>query len=217
MNAKKRYLIVTGAGLGAALLALFIALATGGPTAGSTALSTLLYTAWFSTFVLATAVALITHGDVGGPTVVITLITIIPATFVLTVWGDYAVIAVCGVVGALVANSLATRTARRWREARLIAEERIAWRKENEKADRERLVNAATASIPAPWLIDAHNAAESTARGTLLAALDPDTAWALARLHRKGVPAEYVAAHWVTGAPLDADTLVTAYRNVVAS
>lgn len=71
----------------------------------------------------------------------------------------------------------------------------------------------AAESVPTPWLIDTFGAPESTPRDDLLAALDVDTAWALARLHRKGVPAEYVAARWQTGQPLDADMLVASYRD----
>lgn len=70
----------------------------------------------------------------------------------------------------------------------------------------------AAESVPTPWLIDTFGATESTPRDDMLAVLDVDTAWALARLHRKGVPAEYVAAHWQTGQPLDADVLVASYR-----
>lgn len=78
-------------------------------------------------------------------------------------------------------------------------------------------VQNATQPISTPWLIDACGAPESVSRGELLAELDADTAWALARLHRKGVGAEYVAAHWTLGAPLDADALVAAYRDGVTS
>lgn len=58
-------------------------------------------------------------------------------------------------------------------------------------------------------MTDAMRAPEAKGRLALLAALDADTAWALARLARKGVPAEYIAEHWQTGQPIDADMLVT--------
>lgn len=78
-------------------------------------------------------------------------------------------------------------------------------------------VQNATQRIPTPWLLDAIDAPESVHRGELLAALGPDTAWALARLHRKGVPADYVAERWQTGQPLDADALVASYREGCAA
>lgn len=95
---------------------------------------------------------------------------------------------------------------------RALAAERFEQRTRHSEWLRLERVALATENIPTTWLIDAFDAPESTPRDDMLAALDADTAWALARLHRKGVPAEYVAARWTNGEPLDADALVASYR-----
>lgn len=66
--------------------------------------------------------------------------------------------------------------------------------------------------IEADWLLVALGMPMSEDSAVAVATLDYELAWALARLHRKGVPAEYVAERWQTGVPLDADTLVASYR-----
>lgn len=220
----KRTLIVTGAGLGTTLLALIVAVLLGGPTepvvespsllalvpgvilVGIASIATLavfagVFAADIRFAVAAWAIAM-------GASLV---------SLALTFGGDWPALIAWGALGAIVAEYLTTRHTRRWRKARRRAVERMAERKRVAEARRVEVVKQATRRVATDWLTDALGAPEAEGRVALLADLDPEAAWALARLHRKGVPAEYVAAHWAHGAPFDADTLVMAYRNGAAS
>ena len=132
------------------------------------------------------------------PVVVCALVTSALNAFAGPIWAAFSMAAGIAVI-ALVSRAVIRRQ-------RQLAEcEAAHWERG--------LTREAAESVPTPWLLDAFGAPESTARSTMLAALDADAAWALARLHRKGVPAEYVAARWQTGQPLDADMLVASYRD----
>lgn len=127
-------------------------------------------------------------------------------------FAEYTAVAAFALLGATIGHTCATRTERRWRKARAVAAARIAERKRLVEERRANAVKEATRRIATEWLTDAMGTPESKGRLALLADLDADTAWALARLHRKGVPAEYVAERWTNGEPLDADALVASYR-----
>ena len=221
----KRALIVTGSGAGTALLALLVAVALGGPALFVTSASIMF--AFIPLVVLSGAVLLLT---IAAATAWLSafergtrqsrfafefysLAACLSATSVALLFGgDWPAVIAWGALGVILAEYLTTRHTRRHREARERAVKRIARRKEVAQANRKRVVTEATGPISTPWLLDVFDAPESTARSTMLAPLDANAAWALARLHRKGVPAEYVAARWRTGQPLDADALVASYR-----
>lgn len=208
----KRALIVTGAGVGTALLALLVAVLLGGPTTGFTTVVVAVHFGWVLAGVLAAAAAIMSAGRVGGRTAVALGLGMYPITLLFAAFGDCAAVIVCGLAGALATRALVTRTERRERRVRARAAERIAERKYHAEWLRSERVARATENVPTAWLIDVFAAPESTPREDMLAALDADAAWALARLHRKGVPAEDVAERWTNGEPLDADALVASHR-----
>lgn len=215
----KRALIVTGSGVGTALVALLIAVALGGPSdpvvespsplalvpgavLGAVAIISMVI-AGGATFTRDIAVALTTY--------IISVLACLTG-LALVLGGDWPAVIAWGALGAIAAEFVTTRHTRRWRKARARALERIAEKKRASEEYRAETVKQATRRIATDWLTDATSAPESKGRRALLADLDADTAWALARLHRKDVPAEYVAARWHTGQLLDADTLVASYR-----
>jgi hypothetical protein len=77
---------------------------------------------------------------------------------------------------------------------------------------RERRKAEMAASISTVWLNDVFEEKTFSPRRELLEVLTADEAWALARLHDAGVPADYVAARWDDNAPLDARALTASYR-----
>lgn len=131
------------------------------------------------------------------PVVVCALVTSALDAFAGPVWGTFSMVA-----------SMAFLTF----VARMVVRRQRQWAERDVARWEHGRTHEAMENIPTTWLIDAFDAPESTPRDEMLAELDADTAWALARLHRKGVPAEYVAERWVNGEPLDADLLVASYR-----
>lgn len=77
--------------------------------------------------------------------------------------------------------------AARLARARSIIEERKA---------RSAEVKKALKGVDTGWLIDVFGRAETTGRASLLLDLKPEAAYGLARLHRRGIPADFVASVW---------------------
>jgi hypothetical protein len=87
------------------------------------------------------------------------------------------------------------------------------------RRERRRAANHAADSIDTVWLIDALRAAEATDRADLIARLTPESAFGLARLHRRGIPAEFVARNWSLDEPMTdeaADLLTAVFREARA-
>lgn len=85
------------------------------------------------------------------------------------------------------------------------------WSRKVERA--QRLVKDAAASVPTVWLHEVFEQTTFTPRDEVLALLSLDEAWAFARLHDRGIPADFVAEMWEDDVPLDVDAIAAAYRS----